>query len=101
MALQLTCEHQELTIPDAYHKVISQSGSKNGLEVLIGVATNKAQSDLGRFHYTISFTVPGADLVLDNSASDKNNFTQIYNWMKVNPINHNGTTHDYSTATTV
>jgi len=94
MALQMTTTYNDVLMTDAYHKVLKVSGNKDRLEVTISVRATPTSPTM----YALSFQIPGADLVHDGSALDKNYTEQAYAWMKANTFDSNGTTHDYSTA---
>ena len=90
----MTTTWKGITLTDAYHKVHTQSGSKDhGLHVTVGVHSAQGEAVI----FTVSEYVPAADLVHGTDVGDY--LAQIYAHLKTRaPV---GDQLDYSTATDV
>lgn len=96
MALQMTTSHNGVAIIDAYHKVMHVGGTKDMMEVRMGVfADNTEANPFTVVHFTMA-------PIMDAGAGDTNNIKQAYEHLKAGPVTmSNGAVMDLSTATDV
>lgn len=96
MALQMTTSHNGVSITDAYHKVMHVGGTKDMMEVRMGIfATSSESNPFTVVHFSMAPT-------MDAGAGDVNNIKQAYSHLKAGEVTmSNGMAIDLSTATDV
>ena len=89
MSLQMTVEHKDLSIPDAYVQVRYIRGTKDSMDVEVSFKAAADSLQLFEEHYTIPLDLNGP-----------NQFKQAYNFLKipVDPEGDNPSRRDFSAA---
>lgn len=103
MALQQDMTVHGVSVTGAYHRVHHVSGNKNNISVDIRCYKDATEAaDPEAYLSEFAFELPGASLVHNDGASDKNYIKQAYEYLKAGVVtDYQGVSRDYTGATSV